>query len=146
MRNVLLFSLVCLMCGTALAQQAASYQNGARGALYAEASHEGKDCPDAKTTSEENTCIAKVLTTTQNDFEIFYENLSALLGPMTANPQKLKEAQEQWLKYREKTCDAISFLYKGGSIQPSAATRCQIALTRSRMHELDSIYYSVLHN
>src|SRR5262249_28674263 len=146
MRNVVMLSLIGLLWGMAWAQQPTSYQKTAQAALNSQISQEGKDCPDARTTRDENICTANVVSVTERDFDVFYQSLLGLLGTEPGNQQKLREAQEQWLKYRDKTCEAVAALYDGGTIRPSAVSRCEIQLTRSRMRDLDSAYYTVLHN
>ena len=139
---------VCIFGALSLSAQAPQqYQKAAQAALQAQMSQAGRDCLDPRTTADENNCIAKSATMAQHDFDVFYDNLLSLLGGCeSANRQKLTEAQDQWELYRNKTCEAIDYLYRGGSIQPSAVTRCRIELLRSRMRDLDTIYHTVLHN
>ena len=141
------FSVIYMLGAySAWAQAPERYQKAAQAALQAQISREGKDCLDARTTADENNCLANAATMTQHDFDAFYGNLLSLLGSESANQQKLDEAQVQWVRYRDKTCEAIGYLYSGGSIQSSAITRCRIELIRSRMHDLDSVYHTILHN
>jgi len=128
------------------AQGPLQYQKAAQSALQNQRSREGKDCMDARTTADENNCIANSLALTQHDFDVFYHNLLSLLGPESTNREKLNDAQSQWERYRDKTCEAVGDLYSGGTIQPSAIIRCRIELLRSRMRDLDAVYHSVLHN
>jgi uncharacterized protein YecT (DUF1311 family) len=147
LRNSQIAGLVVLLGHAASgAQSPAQYQKAASAALQSQLSREGKDCPGAHTTYDDNMCIGKVVEATHSDFDTFYRNLQLLLAVDSANANKLTQAQEQWLQYRKQTCDAIDELYRGGTIRPSAVMRCDIQITRSRMRDLDSIYYTVLHN
>jgi uncharacterized protein YecT (DUF1311 family) len=139
-----LFSFLVARSGST-AQGPAQLQAAARAALQSQMSQEGKDCPDARTQYDQNTCIGQVLAATNHDFEIFYQNLLFQLAPNPSNQENLKRAQKQWEAYREDTCNAIDELYKGGTIRSSAVTGCEVQLTRSRMRDLNNIYATVLH-
>lgn len=54
--------------------------------------------------------------------------------------QRLKDTQELWLRYRDKTCEAVGYLWEGGTIRPSREMSCDIRLTRSRMRDLFWLY------
>ncbi len=126
--------------------QVQKFQKDAQSALLSQQAKEGKDCLDAGTTYGENICIGKVEALTKQDFDRFYNSLVSLLAPEASNIKKLEDAQAAWVQYRAKSCDAIGHLYEGGTIRPSAVAGCEIALMRSRMRDLDNIYYTVLHN
>jgi len=133
------------------AQSPSSDQRKAAAALHSQVSQIGKDCPNAKNTMEENSCIATVEQQTKSDFAIFYGSLrSALLQSRSRQPGdatgQLDGSQQEWERYEQKTCDAIDSLYRGGTIRTSAVTSCRIQLTRSRMQDLDALYYMPLHH
>jgi uncharacterized protein YecT (DUF1311 family) len=71
----------------------------------------------------------------QHDF-VFYQNLLSLLVLESTDRQKLSDPQSQRELYRSKSCEAIDYLYRRGSIQSSAVTRCRIELLRGRMRAL----------
>jgi uncharacterized protein YecT (DUF1311 family) len=146
MRTSFFLILVFLTCSVAATQTPAQYQEAAKKAFQSEIAQEGKDCANASTTYDENMCIGKVSDTTEQHFDTFYQNLLSLLAADPNNQARLKAAQTTWLKYRDESCSAISDFYKGGTIRPSAVVRCQIALTRSRMRDLNNLYYIPLHN
>ncbi len=141
--RVLLIVAVLIASYPLPAQTPAEHQRSAKAALQAELAAEGKDCPSAQTTYDENICIGAVAETTSTRFNTFYGALAALLE---ADDRKLlDDAQAQWQIYRQKTCNAVDHLYRAGTIRASADVRCEIELTRSRMRDLDSLYASVLH-
>ncbi|HEY3823960.1 MAG TPA: lysozyme inhibitor LprI family protein [Bryobacteraceae bacterium] len=127
------------------AQSRTSDQTKTKAALHSQVSRIGKDCPNAKTTAEENSCISIVEQQTRTDFA-FYGSLHSLLqrSPDDAMSQ-LDSSQEEWKHYAQKACDAIDSFYRGATIRPSAVTTCRIQLTRSRMRDLDVLYYTTLH-
>ena len=138
---LLLFGVICPLSG----QQPASYQKKAAAALQFEVDQIGKDCPDAKTTLEQNSCMAGVEQKATADFQAFYESLRSLLGPNSEAVKQLDSSQAQWEKYSKQACDAIDTFYRDGSIRISAVMGCQIQLRRSRMQDLDVLYNTTLH-
>lgn len=129
-----------------LAFQTQSYQSKAHDALQSQVGQIGKDCPTAKTTLEENSCIAEVGQKTKADFDTFYENLRALLSQKSDAVSQLDSSQQDWERYAQKACNAVDSFSSGGTIRFSAVERCRIQLTRSRMQDLDALYETVLHH
>ena len=146
MRIYLVSILISLSIGSAAATQAKRHQDAAQAALQSQLAKEGMECAQPANTYEQNLCLDKAESRTEHDFEVFYQNLLALLDAESADQQRLKEAQIQWTQYKDKTCDAIDALYKGGTIRSSAVMRCEIEITRSRMRDLDYLYETVLHH
>jgi uncharacterized protein YecT (DUF1311 family) len=146
MRIYLVVILISMSIGSGAATQAKRYQDAAQTALQSQLSKEGKECAEAANTYEQNLCLDKAESRTEHDFDVFYQNLLALLNGESADQQKLKEAQAQWTQYKDKTCDAIDALYKGGTIRSLAVMRCEIEITRSRMRDLDYLYETILHH
>ncbi len=128
------------------AQLPASYQKSAQTALQSQVSQIGKDCPDAKTTIEENACILAVGKKTKADFEVFYASLRALLSQNADAVSQLAGSQDQWERYAQKACNAIDSFSQGGTVRFSAVERCQIQLTRSRLQDLNALYETTLHH
>ena len=103
-----------------------------------------KDCPDAKTTVEENGCILAVGKKTKADFEVFYASLRALLSQNADAVSQLAGSQDQWERYAQEACNAIDSFTQGTTVRFSAGERCQIQLTRSRMQDLNALYETTL--
>jgi uncharacterized protein YecT (DUF1311 family) len=126
-------------------QDSDSYQRRAATALQFETAQMGKDCGEAKTTPEINSCMFGVEEKTNTNFNTFYEALRSLLTPDSDAARQLDSSQELWAKYSASACDAIDAFYRSGSIRVSAVTGCRIQLTRSRMQDLNALYYISLH-
>jgi uncharacterized protein YecT (DUF1311 family) len=126
------------------AQSPSADQNKAKAALHSQVSQIGKDCLDAKTTAEGNNCYSLVEQQTRTDFVAFYGSLHSLLQGSPAIGQ-LDSSQEEWEHYAQKACDAIDSFYHDGTIRQSAVLICRIQLRRSRMQDLDALYYTSLH-
>jgi len=141
-----LFCLLLVHLNLALlqAQSPSSDQNKAKAALRSQVSQIGKDCPDAKTTIEGNSCYSMVEQQTRTDFAAFYGSLHSLLQGSPAIGQ-LDSSQEEWEHYAQKACDAIDSFYHDGTIRLSAVLICRIQLRRSRMQDLDVLYSAPLH-
>jgi len=127
------------------AQTPFSYQNQAKAALRSQVSKIGKDCPNTRSTANENICIGRVELETKADFATYYGSLRSLLQASPDAVSQLEKSQEEWERYVQKACDAIESFYRGGTIRPSAVVSCRIQLTRSRMQDLDVLYYTTLH-
>jgi uncharacterized protein YecT (DUF1311 family) len=140
------FILSALLLLPVRAQLPDSYQKNAQTALQSQVSQIGKDCPDAKTTIEENGCIGGVGKKTKADFEAFYASLRALLSQKADAVSQLADSQDQWERYAQKACNAIDSFSQGGTIRFSAGEKCRIQLTRSRMQDLNALYNTTLHH
>jgi uncharacterized protein YecT (DUF1311 family) len=143
MKYCILFAFLLL---PVRAQLPDSYQKNAQAALQSQVSQIGKDCPDAKTTVEENGCIVTVGKKTAADFEAFYGSLRALLSQNADAVSQLGVSQAGWERYAQMACNAIDSLSQGGTIRFSAVERCRIQLTRSRMQDLNALYGTTLHH
>ena len=58
-------------------QSPVSYQRAAQAALQSQASKRQADCPDARTTVEENACLEEVRRQTEKDFDRFTRSLES---------------------------------------------------------------------
>jgi len=146
MKWFLCLLLLHLELRTLPAQSPQSDQTKAQAALHSQVSQIGKDCPGAKNTVEENICIATVEQQTKSDFAVFYGSLRSLLRQTAEAKEQLDSSQEEWEHYAQRACDAVDSFYKGGTIRTSAVASCRIQLRRSRMQDLDALYYMPLHH
>ncbi|HEY2378982.1 MAG TPA: lysozyme inhibitor LprI family protein [Gemmatimonadaceae bacterium] len=90
---------------------------------------------------EETACVGAALDTTERNFGAFYGALENFVGG-----DAVRGAQTMWLDYRKKQCEGIFNFFRRGTIAPSARIRCEIALTRSRMRDLDALFDVQLHH
>lgn len=145
---VLLLSL--LFCGslTGTAQDG-KQQRIADLAYQAEMAHEVGDCPEALTLADRSVCLNDARVDTYKNYSQFFDALREALiqsSPNDANALALDGTEVVWEKYRVTACDAMVKVYDLGTIkhpgsdEPSARTRCQIQLTRSRMRDLKQLY------
>lgn len=140
------FILVLLGCAAALAQSPAALQKAAQKAMKSQLTREVKECPAARNSLYANTCTAEAEQATKADFDTFYHSLESLLAANPANVENLKASEDAWVLYTGRACDAVEYLFRGGTIEPSAVMRCRIQLMRSRMKDLGSLYETVLHH
>lgn len=52
---------------------------------------------------------------------------------------QLLAAQNAWLAYRDAHCVSEGYIARGGSLEPMLVAQCKAALTRERIHQLQSI-------
>jgi uncharacterized protein YecT (DUF1311 family) len=116
-------------------------QKAANAAFRAEAARIGKDCRGARNQREATGCERQAADTTERNLSDFYTALEGIVGS-----EPLSGPQETWLAYRRKQCDAIFTFFGRGSIAPSAQIRCEIALARSRMRDLEELFDVQLHH
>ncbi len=83
---------------------------------------------------------------TRTDFAAFYQSLHSLLQPSGEAISQLDSSQELWEHYAQKACEAVDSFYHDGTIRFSEVAKCRIQLTRSRMQDLDVLYFTVLHD
>lgn len=147
MKGVLAFAALMLFGGLCPAAPSTSTdQSKARTALAFQVSQIGKDCPDAKTTVDANRCLMTVEQKAGMDFADFLGSLRSLLQKDKEAIRQLDASQAQWARYIQTACDAIDDFYRDGTIRQAAVFRCRIQLTRSRMRDLNALYYTTLNN
>jgi uncharacterized protein YecT (DUF1311 family) len=129
-----------------MVQNPAADQKKAQAALQSQTGRIGKDCPDAGTTMAINSCMTDVEKQTEADFALFLSSLRSLLKASAPALAKFETSQTVWEKYRASACDAVGTLYDGGTIKYSSVEGCKVRLTRSRMQDLNDLYYDTLHN
>ena len=115
-------------CGSAI-----ECQRTANAAFGAEMARVGTDCTNVRNQREEDSC--------ERNFSVFYSALESIVGS-----DALYDSEQAWLDYRKKQCVAVFDFFRPGTIAPSAALRCKVELTRSRMRDLDSLFETALHH
>ncbi|MGI9104212.1 MAG: lysozyme inhibitor LprI family protein [Terriglobales bacterium] len=145
MRIGLALFIACSCWNGAIAQNPLEHQKAAQAALQSQLGQDGAGCSSAKTTYDGNVCMANVLSQTERDFTVFYDHLEALLGTDPSSSD-FYQAQKLWEDYREASCKAVERFHANGTIAITAELRCRVALTRSRMRDLDDLYHTMLHD
>ncbi|MEM7210347.1 MAG: lysozyme inhibitor LprI family protein [Pseudomonadota bacterium] len=51
----------------------------------------------------------------------------------------LRDAQRAWIKFRDAACEAESFLFRDGSMEPLILASCMADLTRRRTNDLRNL-------
>ena len=115
------------------------------------------DCPDARTTYEDNICLGKDIETAKANYKAYVGALRSLLGPKlpsgsdatgpTGKPltveeqvKEFDEAEALWQKYLTAHSSFAFDVWRGGTIAPSMSTRCELQALRDRMRELDRVF------
>jgi uncharacterized protein YecT (DUF1311 family) len=92
--------------------------------------HEEDEC--CCSTMETNMCLTKVMKKLDGELNESYKK--ALQHAI--QPDKLRTAQRQWLRFRDAQCASEAGEYEGGSIVGQVAGFCITRLTRRRIEDL----------
>ena len=121
------------------------------------------DCPNAATTYDINVCLGKEVGITNQNLKqneaIIRELIASApeepggpgggpAGPALTSAQSAAEfdnVEQAWYQYRNVACKAARDQMDGGTAAPASEMQCDLALDRSHMRELDSIYWLELH-
>jgi hypothetical protein len=103
-------------------------------------------CPDANDTRSINECMGNEFRITQKNYVVYVRSIGGLLRlgdpdfpNLPASAQNLDRAERSWTAYRDAQCHAYQNL-DAGTIQIVNYYDCEIDLTRSHLHELESLY------
>ena len=94
-------------------------------------------CSDAQTQFEMSQCAHKEYAKSDAALNVTYKKLMAALKENGEKYQeKLKDAQLQWIKYRDTTCESESQLNEGGTMYPMVYNFCLASVTDERNKRL----------
>jgi uncharacterized protein YecT (DUF1311 family) len=99
-------------------------------------------CDNASTQLELNQCTAEQLKVVRARLSALYNEISADLvrNKDAVAINKLKAAQQAWLKYRQLHCDAARHQSSGASMSPMIWADCMTGVTLTRIQELKFAY------
>ncbi len=93
-------------------------------------------CAKAQSQGEMNICWGNEYKKADVVLNQVYRKLAAMLDE---EPKaQLKEAQLAWINYRDKNCEFVADVYKGGSLRPTVLAICLFDVTNNRTAELRS--------
>jgi len=98
------------------------------------------DCADAATTADIVACYAKATKRADDAMNGLWPKVMALYdGNRDAKGDKstLQQAQDDWIAFRNSTCDAESRLADGGTIAGIYLEECRCAVTAARVADFD---------
>ncbi len=91
----------------------------------------------ARTQNELNQCARSAFEKADAEMNRVYQHLmSATTRRGESYQQKLKEAQQAWLKYRDATCESEAAINAEGTIYPTAYNYCLAQVTTERTKRL----------
>jgi uncharacterized protein YecT (DUF1311 family) len=102
------------------------------------------DCATAMAQVDLNACAYQDWEEADVILNAAYKQAMAVMEEWDANlpkderggAQALKEAQRAWITFRDKTCEAEGYAFKGGSAEPLLVYGCMRALTIERTNHL----------
>jgi uncharacterized protein YecT (DUF1311 family) len=92
------------------------------------------NCEEALTQAEINVCAQQSYEAADRELNRVYQQLRDNLSP--EEREELRQAELEWIEYRDANCEAESSEYEGGSLQPTIRYGCLEELTRNRTAEL----------
>ena len=133
-----------------LSSRQQAFRSSGTAALNAEYARETAgsvhECPDANDMLSIHKCMDSELRITQRNYETYVRSIGGLLrieDPDFPNlptaALELDKAERNWTAYRDAQCRAYQNL-DVGTIQVVNYYDCEIDLTRSHLHELESLY------
>lgn len=94
------------------------------------------NCKNPQTQAEMNACEGLRWQRADRELNRVYQLvIPKVVG---ARRQKLVNAQQAWLKFRESECDFSSSYAEGGTMQPGLIAACRAEITQQRTAELNS--------
>lgn len=91
-------------------------------------------CANAQSQADMNICWGNEYKKADTVLNQVYRKLAAMLDD---EPKaQLKEAQLAWINYRDKNCEFVADVYKGGSLRPTVFAMCLLDVTNNRTTEL----------
>jgi len=93
-----------------------------------------KECEDTVTTADMRSCESARYETAQRELRVAYQELMEHLD--AGRKEKLRTAQDAWLRYRDANADFQASLAKGGTLAPLIKISSLTEMTRARTIEL----------
>lgn len=94
------------------------------------------NCNNPQTQSEMNACEGLRWQKADRELNRVYQSVTPKLAG--ARRQKLVNAQQAWLKFRDSECDFFSSYAEGGTMQPGLVSACRAEVTQQRITDLNS--------
>lgn len=91
-------------------------------------------CANPQTQTEMTQCAGNDYRAADAVLNQVYQKLVAMLDD--EEKAQLKEAQNAWLKYRDRNCEFVADQYKGGTMRPMIQAMCLTDVTKTRTSEL----------
>lgn len=106
-----------------------------------------QSCLNAVTNSEMIDCAQDGFDVEDDALNDGYQDVINLMTRWDANlpanergaVKAMKEGQRAWITFRDKTCEAEGYIFKGGSAEPLAVIGCKTQLTKERANQMFSL-------
>ena len=92
------------------------------------------DCDTATTQAAMNQCAADAYGRAAAQLNQTYEEVMAMLDP--AHREGLKQAQRDWLSYRDSHCKVEAAEVEGGTLYPAVLNGCLAQMTVERAEQI----------
>lgn len=110
-----------------------------------------QSCLNAVTNSELIDCASDEYKIEDDSLNDGYQRVLEIMANWDANlpadergaVKALKEGQRAWIIFRDKTCEAEGYIFKGGSAEALVVIGCKTILTQERNNQIYSLIESV---
>jgi len=101
------------------------------------------NCQNPLYQQEMNFCAAEDFQEADRELNRVYQQAIAFMKELDRDQinelfgaeEALRQAQRQWIKFRDAACTAEGFLFRGGTMEPFIVSGCLARLTRQRTGE-----------
>jgi len=110
-------------------------------AAAAPAAHAAQgECLDGQSSREITLCYTKLLNQADADMKAKYQELEAPVKHLSVIDAALTKSQENWVAYRDQTCDAVRLHWLEGDLETVNVLSCKLTLTRERVSDIDNMF------
>lgn len=104
------------------------------GAMFCTVPAHADDCSNASTQAAMTQCATDAYAQADKQMNESYKDIIAKMAP--ARQAALKQAQRDWLKFRDSHCKSEAAEVKGGTLYPALLNSCLAETTKERTEKL----------
>jgi uncharacterized protein YecT (DUF1311 family) len=134
--NIFCFIATCSLVATSTNPLLAKAENLVNAQSTQQLLAQAPNCNNPQTQSEMNACEGLRWQKADRELNRVYQSVTPKLAG--TRRQKLVNAQQTWLKFRDSECDFFSSYAEGGTMQPGLVSACRAEVTQQRITELNS--------
>ena len=98
------------------------------------------ECLDGQSSREITLCYTKLLNQADAEMKARYQELEAPVKHLSVIDAALTKSQENWVAYRDQTCDAVRLHWLEGDLETVNVLVCKLTLTRERVSDIDNMF------
>jgi uncharacterized protein YecT (DUF1311 family) len=103
-----------------------------------------QECSTSDSVRAITACYNKLLDQANADMQAKYQEAEGPVKRLSQLEQALTKSQEDWVAYRNETCDNLVRLYwLEGQLETVNVINCKLALTRERTSDLENMLHAL---